>query len=117
MGRKRKGGWSAARRGAQIKRRNREVVARYMAGETRESIAEAAGISTRQVSRIVAQAKDVLPPDHREALVHAQLARPGSTSDGRPREIILPPEDMRFYRYLRQEFSAAYARQALGIAA
>ena len=97
--------------------RDREVVARYMAGETRESISAVIGISTRQVSRIVARSKDVLPPEHRAELIRAQLARPGATSGGRPREIHLQGEDMRFYRYLRQEFSAAYARQALGIAA
>lgn len=91
-------------------RRDAEIVRRYIAGETRGEIGARFGITPRTVSRVLAAASPTMPE-----VACGRSRRPGGTSTGRPREIILPDEDMRFYRNVRNYYGAARARELLGI--
>lgn len=98
------------------RRRDRKIINAYIAGERRSDIAKRYGVSPRMVSRIVAKAGATMSRERMCELNRARMAHPGC-SGGRPREIHLDGEDMRFYGYLRQTMGAAYARQTFGIAA
>lgn len=93
--------------------RNAMIVAAYAAGETRAAIGSRHGITPRMVSRIVSAAGQAMSLDRMAELNRERLRR--GNRGGRPREIILLPEDMRLYVKMRALFGAGYARVQLGI--
>ena len=84
--------------------RDRQIVARWIAGETRTAIAESFGMTPRRVSQIAAEAG-------------ARRAGQAPLQIGRPRLPDMPTDTLAHYAKVRRYCGAAYARQALGIAA
>ena len=93
--------------------RNQAIAAAFKAGASRTELAVRYGLTPRRISQIAA-AHGV----HRYDA--DQVAMGLRCKGGRPRDqnlAAMASDDARFYAYLRRDYGAAYARQAMGLAA
>lgn len=93
--------------------RDRAIAAEFKAGATRTELARKYGLTARRISQIAA-AHGVHRYDADQVAMGLRFR------GGRPRDpqlAQLSERDRRFYTKVMQGFGAAYARQALGLAA
>lgn len=93
--------------------RDQAIAAAFQRGEKREYLAALYGLTPRRISQIAASyGLHRYHPDQVALGLHNRGGRPRD-----PRLAKLTGEQARFYSYLRRGFGAAYAREALGVAA
>ena len=89
--------------------RDQAIARAFKAGETRGAIAARFGLTPRRISQIAASYGL-----HRYDADQIAMGLRGR--GGRPR-LVLPDSDVRHYAKLRRLMGAAYAREAMGLAA